>query len=63
MKKIHIEIDGNGGVKIEAKGFSGRECLDATQQIEMAIGTVEDRKKKKEFFQKSSASNNLQQRQ
>jgi hypothetical protein len=35
---------------VEAKGFNGVGCTDATKVFEQALGSVEDRKKKPEFF-------------
>ena len=50
MKQVQIVIDANGEVKIEAKGFTGTECLAATKDIEAALGKVEARTAKPEQF-------------
>lgn len=49
MKKITIIVDGQGQTKVEASGFSGRECLDATRAIEEAIGKTFKREDKPEM--------------
>lgn len=46
MKKIVIVFDKRGGSKVEAFGFTGSACLEATRSIEEAIGKVGDRKMK-----------------
>jgi len=46
MKKIVITFDGNGDSSIEAFGFTGGECLKATQSIEEALGKVGGRSMK-----------------
>lgn len=40
MKKIKILFATDGTSKIEAFGFSGTGCTDATKLIEMAIGKL-----------------------
>jgi hypothetical protein len=46
VKKIVIVFDKRGGSKVEAFGFTGSACLEATKSIEEAIGKVGDRKMK-----------------
>lgn len=45
-KKIIVDIDKNGEVKIEAQGYNNKECLKATKDLEEALGKVSDRKMK-----------------
>lgn len=46
MKEIKVTInEETGAVEIEAVGFKGDECLEATRIVEEAIGKVTDRKK------------------
>jgi hypothetical protein len=42
MEQIIVEIE-KGTVKIEAHGFHGPVCLDATRGLEEALGNVENR--------------------
>lgn len=51
MKEIVIKIDKKGGVTVEpTKGYSGKECLKATADIEAALGKLEARKDKPEMY-------------
>jgi hypothetical protein len=47
-KEIEIVIDEKGAVEIEAKGYKGDACLDATKSFEEALGVVSKRKRKPE---------------
>lgn len=52
MRKIVIEIETDGSVNIDAKGFTGSSCSLATKELERALagtGEVED-KKKPDFY-------------
>jgi len=54
MKTITIEIDAEGNVKVEAHGYKGTGCKDATKAIEAALGTVTEDKDKAELYQNES---------
>jgi len=45
-KYIEIVVDENGKTTIEAHGFNGIGCREATAQIEARLGGVSFRKKK-----------------
>ena len=47
---IHIDIGPDGSTRIEAEGFSGTGCTEATAAIEQALGTVVTRERKPEFY-------------
>lgn len=49
MKRVEVVIDADGNSKVEAFGFSGSGCLDATKAIEDALGGVTEDVKKPEF--------------
>lgn len=51
MKEIVIEIAPSGEVKIEAVGFKGSSCDQATKVFEDALGVVADKKRKPEFYE------------
>ena len=53
-KSIEIEVSPEGDVKIEAVGFHGKGCEQATEAIEQALGIVGSRKKKPEYNQQST---------
>jgi Protein of unknown function (DUF2997) len=50
-KRIAVEIDNEGEVKIEVFGATGAECEALTSEIEAALGKVTDRKRKREYYQ------------
>lgn len=53
MKTINIDVDANGGTTVEAEGFSGKECSDATKIIEQAIGKVTADRKTADYYKSS----------
>lgn len=56
MKEVFIDVDQDGGIKVEAKGFSGKECKDLTEGLEQALGQVEDVKLKPEYRQQRTVA-------
>ena len=50
MKQIIVTIDLDGNATVEAVGFNGKGCKDATKAIEEAVGTVTNVKQKPEFY-------------
>lgn len=58
---IHFDA-GTGEVKIEAEGFEGLSCLEATQPFEEALGIVGDRTYKPESQQQMRTTNTHQHR-
>ena len=60
QKHIDITFASDGTVEVEAIGFKGQGCEQATKQVEEALGIVANRKKKPDFYQpaKSSTGNN-----
>lgn len=53
METIEITISPKGKVNIEAIGFVGESCRDATAELERALGTVESTTDKPERWQQS----------
>lgn len=53
MPEIEIIISPDGEISIEAKGYTGGKCLEATKPYEKALGVTIERKKKPEFFSES----------
>lgn len=51
--KIHISPDGN--VKIDAIGYEGKSCKEATRAIEEALGKVESDNLKLEYYLSAQA--------
>lgn len=55
MSEIIVTVDEVGEVKVEGKGFAGKSCVEATRELEQALGTVTADTKKAEFYQPASA--------
>jgi hypothetical protein len=51
MKTINVTVDENGGVEIEAVGFKGHSCEQATAALEKALGMKTKSIKKPEYRQ------------
>ena len=49
-KSIEVTIDPEGIVTIEATGFRGNACGNATKEIEEALGLQKSHKKKPEYY-------------
>lgn len=53
MEKIWVEIKANGDTTVSVAGVKGPSCVEATRDIELALGkTIED-KKTPEFNERS----------
>jgi len=59
-KRIEITIDTEGNTQIEAVGFNGKGCQDATREIERALGIVESVKRKPAYFKPETQTHNRQ---
>lgn len=58
MKKtIEVTISPNGELSIDAVGFKGPDCEQATQYLEEALGTVGTKAKKPEYHQRTVTKN------
>lgn len=54
MKRIEIEYFEDGTTKVEAFGFEGASCMEATKEIEERHGTVQKVEHKPGFYEKES---------
>ena len=52
-RTIEIMVSPTGEIHIEAVGFTGTSCKEATQALEEALGTVERSQTKPEYHQKN----------
>lgn len=50
MEKIIVKILPNGSIKVEAEGYSGNSCEEATKFLK-ALGTVEGETQKPEYYE------------
>jgi hypothetical protein len=55
MRTIEIVIGTGGEIKIDAVGFKGPDCEQATRFLEEALGVVGQKIKKTEYHQRSTA--------
>ena len=53
MKQVIIEITATGELQLEAVGFKGAACEQATQALEAALGVPKSRKRKPERDQRT----------
>jgi hypothetical protein len=58
MKQITIQVSPEGEITIEAVGYRGASCEQATRALEKALGVPGKRTRKPDFFQ----GNNQQQK-
>ena len=49
-KRIEITVDTKGNSQVETKGFTGRECVEASKFIEQALGNQTETRTTPEFF-------------
>ena len=52
MKRIEVEIGPEGEVSIDAAGFTGPDCEEATRFLEEALGEVTERGRKPEYHRR-----------
>ncbi len=50
MKEIELVINPDGSTSIEALGFEGKVCEDATRELEKALGETTESKRKGEYY-------------
>ena len=52
-EKIEIELlfTPEGEVRMKTRGLKGKTCLDETESLERAIGTVKEREKTSGYYQ------------
>lgn len=51
MKQVIVTIDEHGETQIETQGFQGRECQQATADLERALGLKTSEQLTSEMFQ------------
>jgi len=54
-RSIEIIVSPTGEIKIDAVGFKGADCEQATRFLEEALGVVNHRAKKPEYHQSRTA--------
>lgn len=49
-EELVIRIGKDGNVNMEYKGATGKKCVDATEEIEVALGKVAKREKTADYY-------------
>lgn len=62
MKEIVFNINPDGSVQVETRGYKGRDCLSATKPYEDALGIVDKRQPKPELRSGQGVCQNAGQR-
>ena len=57
-EKIEIELTftPEGEVRIETHGLKGKTCVNETEALERALGTVKEREKTSEYYQQPTTA-------
>ena len=54
MKKtIEVFVSPHGDIRIDALGFQGADCAQATRFLEEVLGAIVQQEKKPEFYQRT----------
>ena len=55
-RSIEVTVDPSGEITIDAVGFKGADCEQATKYLEEALGIVGTRQKKPEYHQRRNTT-------
>ena len=58
---IEVTVSPTGETKVQTKGFSGSDCLEASRFLEAALGATVKDQKTAEYYQEQSTQQHLQQ--
>ena len=56
-KSIEVTIHPDGAISIDAVGFKGADCEQATRFLEEALGVVATKQRKPEYHQRRTTTN------
>lgn len=59
-KTIEVSVSPAGAISIEAEGYTGSGCEDATRFLEEALGLPGKRTRKSEFYRRRNRNTNQQ---
>ena len=62
-QSIVVWISPEGHVTIDAVGYSGSSCEEATAFLESELGSVGRKQRTRDYYRKSQVTNSLQQKQ
>ena len=60
QKTIEVSVSPTGEITIEAEGYTGSGCEDATRVLEEALGLPGKRARKAEFYRRRTRNTNQQ---
>ena len=60
-ERIDVWISPEGAITLDAVGYTGKTCEEATRFLEEALGLPGKRVRKGEFYRKTTRNNNRQQ--
>lgn len=60
---IVVWINKEGGITIDAVGFAGKSCEEATRFLEEGLGTVGRKQRGRDYYRKSTNRNTNHQKQ
>lgn len=58
---IEVTVSPSGETKVQTKGFTGGDCLEASRFLEAALGAAVKDQKTAEFYQEQSTQQQIQQ--
>ena len=53
---IEVTVESTGAIKIDAIGFKGADCEQATRYLEEALGAVATKQRKPEYHQRRAVT-------
>ena len=59
-KTIEVSVSPTGAISIEAEGYKGSSCEEATRFLEEALGLPGKRTRKSEFYRRKTKTTNQQ---
>ena len=60
QKTIEVSVSPTGAITIEAEGYTGATCEEATRFLEEALGPPDKRTRKAEFYRRKTRTTNQQ---
>ncbi len=62
QQQIHVDVAPDGSLRIDAVGFTGAGCEQATAFLEEALGEVTGKQRKPEYFRRQTTRSTQRQR-
>jgi hypothetical protein len=63
MKTIEVIVSLDGSSRVETNGFTGSDCRQASEFLELALGSRQSERLKAEFYVQAEANEQQQARQ